>query len=452
MKKANVTIAIIFLVCCVLGWATVLRGRATQQGKYASLVEQADQWVERGLYQRAITSYQEALQEKSSQELYEKMQAAYQLRYQESPKETLDDYMDFLQSAVNAYPASEVLVDHYAEIYMEQEEYALAYRCLQRAVESGCDNEKLQKLLLQSKYAYTMARSIFSGIRQCQGSMYVVARNNQWNLYSASTGYVLSQEYDYISPCNQDGVVVVTGEDSRILDRKGMVLGVFQEKVTQAGLLSQGLIPAQCGGVYSYYNDLGEKQFGDYQMAGSFQDGRAAVQTQDGWMLVDTQGQSQSGLYEEIVLDALGQYMAGQVYIAKENGTYGVYNKNMKLEYTLDCEDVDICTQDGIYAVQQGGKWGYMNAKGELVIPPQFEQARSFSNGLGAVCQNGAWGFVDRTGQVVIDHQFMDVGYMEETGLCPVRLNPEDQTGSALQEDGQQSWKLLQLENGIMEE
>lgn len=452
MKKTNLLIAVVFLALCALGWGSVLTGRLSQQGQYASLVEQADEWVERGLYQRAISNYQKALQEKSSQELYCKIQAAYELRYQEAPKDTLDDYMDFLQTAVDAYPTNEVLVDRYAEIYMEQEEYADAYRCLRRAVDGGYDNENVQNLLLQSKYAFSMARSGFAGIIPCQGTMYVVARNQKWNLYSTSTGYVWSEEYDYVSPANEDRVAVVTGKDSRIIDSKGMVLGVFQEKVTQAGMLAEGLIPAQCGGVYSYYNDLGEKQFGDYKMAGTFQNGLAAVQTGEGWMLVDTQGQAQSGVYEEIALDSLGQYLANEVYIAKENGTYGIYNKKMKLECTLDCEDVDVCTQDGVFAVKQNGKWGYVNTKGEMIIEPQFEQAKSFSNGLGAVCQNGVWGFADMTGRVVIACQFVDVGYMDASGICPVRLASEGQTDSALQEEGRESWKFLKLENGIMEE
>lgn len=452
MKKANVFIAIIFLALCALGWGTVLTDRISQQGQYASLVEQADKWVERGLYQRAISNYQQALQEKSSEELCCKIQAAYEFRYQEAPKETLDDYMDFLQSAVDAYPTSEVLVDCYAEIYMEQEEYADAYRCLQRAVDGGYDDEHVQQLLLQSKYAYTIARSGFSGIASCEGPLYVVARNQKWNMYSMDAGYIWSEEYDYVSPANENGVAVATGEDSRIMDDTGMVLGVFQEKVTQAGLLVDGLIPAQCGNVYSYYNDLGEKQFGEYQMAGSFQNGMAAVQTEEGWMLVDTTGETQSGLYEEIVLNNLGQYLADEMYIAKENGAYGIYNKKMKLECALDCEDVDVCTQDGVFAVKQNGKWGYVNVKGEMVIEPQFEQARSFSNGLGAVCKNGAWGFVDLTGRVVIDYQFVDVGYMDASGICPVRVDPEEKTDVAQEEETQESWKLLQLENGILEE
>ena len=169
-------------------------------------------------------------------------------------------------------------------------------------------------------------------------------------------------------------------------------------------------------------------------------------------MLVDTTGETQSGLYEEIVLNNLGQYLADEMYIAKENGAYGIYNKKMKLECALDCEDVDVCTQDGVFAVKQNGKWGYVNVKGEMVIEPQFEQARSFSNGLGAVCKNGAWGFVDLTGRVVIDYQFVDVGYMDASGICPVRVDPEEKTDVAQEEETQESWKLLQLENGILEE
>lgn len=460
MKKVNVLLAVVFLALCGLGWATAVTGVISHEGQYASLVEEADVWVEKGLYQRAISNYQQAMQEKSSEGLYCKIQAAYELRYQEAPKETLDDYMDFLQSAVSEYPASQTLVDRYVEMCMEQEEYVDAYRCLQQAIKSGYDSETVQELLLQSRYAYSMAHTGFSGVGRCEDSTYVVGRHQKWNLYSLTKGYMLEQEYDYVGPCNKDGAFVITDADSRIVNLDGMVLGVFQGKVTWAGLLSEGLIPAQCDGTYSYYNDLGEKQFGDFEMAGTFQEGLAAVQTSEGWMLVDTKGESQSGLYEEIVLDDLGRYLADGVYIAKENGSYGLYNEKMKLECTLDCEDVDIYTQDGLIAVKQNGKWGYMNSHGEMVIQPQFQQARSFSNGLGAVCQDGKWGFIDQEGQVVIECQFADAGYMDALGICPVQeyLEPEEtsqsqaETSTEQEEETQQSWKLLKLENGILEE
>lgn len=462
MKKVNVLIAAVFLALCGLGWAAVVTGALSHESQYASLVEQADQWMEKGLYQRAIANYQQAMQEKNSEELCCKIQAAYELRYQEAPKETLDDYMDFLQSAVDTYPASEVLVDRYVEIYVEQEEYADAYSCLRRAMNDGYDDEHVQQRLLQLRYAYSMARSGFSGIVQCQESMYVVARNGKWNLYSLDEGYILEQEYEYISPCNEDGAFVVTGTDSRIVDMDGMVLGVFPRHVTWAGLLSDGIIPALCDGTYSYYNDLGEKLFGDYEMAGTFQNGLAAVQTEEGWMLVDTTGERQSGLYEEIIMDDLGRYLADGMYIAKENGRYGIYNEKMKLKCALDCDDVDIYTQDGIIAVKQDGEWGFVDTSGEMVIQPQFQQARSFSNGLGAICQGGKWGFINLDGQVVIECQFSDIGYMDASGICPVQEYLEAEGSLQTQseeslkpeqvEEPQQSWGLLKLENGILEE
>lgn len=55
-------------------------------------------------------------------------------------------------------------------------------------------------------------------------------------------------------------------------------------------------------------------------------------------------------------------------------------------------------------------KWGYIDAKGNVVITPQFREARAFSEGLAAVCveenYNKKWGFIDRTGKFVIPAKF----------------------------------------------
>lgn len=39
-------------------------------------------------------------------------------------------------------------------------------------------------------------------------------------------------------------------------------------------------------------------------------------------------------------------------------------------------------------------KWGYIDRSGQIVIPLQFEQANSFSNGLAAIQVNGKWGYI----------------------------------------------------------
>jgi hypothetical protein len=47
-------------------------------------------------------------------------------------------------------------------------------------------------------------------------------------------------------------------------------------------------------------------------------------------------------------------------------------------------------------------KWGYMDATGQLVIRPGFDDAGPFVEGLAAVNLDGKWGYIDRKGKMVI--------------------------------------------------
>ena len=57
-------------------------------------------------------------------------------------------------------------------------------------------------------------------------------------------------------------------------------------------------------------------------------------------------------------------------------------------------------------AVKIGEKWGYIDTDGNQVIEPQFQEARSFSNGLAAVKKSGYWGYIDSEGNMVIENIF----------------------------------------------
>jgi len=50
-----------------------------------------------------------------------------------------------------------------------------------------------------------------------------------------------------------------------------------------------------------------------------------------------------------------------------------------------------------------GGKWGFINRRGELVIPLTFEEARGFENGRASVKVKGEWKTIDAKGNFVKD-------------------------------------------------
>lgn len=66
---------------------------------------------------------------------------------------------------------------------------------------------------------------------------------------------------------------------------------------------------------------------------------------------------------------------------------------------------------EGLAAVNQNGKVGFIDHKGQFVIPPTFGPAwiameHYFSEGLAAIEIGGKLGYIDRTGKVVIAPQF----------------------------------------------
>lgn len=56
-----------------------------------------------------------------------------------------------------------------------------------------------------------------------------------------------------------------------------------------------------------------------------------------------------------------------------------------------------------------GPKWGYLDRAGELVIPASFDDARRFSEGLAAVALDGRWGCTDRAGAMVVEPAYVEI-------------------------------------------
>lgn len=105
--------------------------------------------------------------------------------------------------------------------------------------------------------------------------------------------------------------------------------------------------------------------------------------------------------------------VGGKVCLIDRNG-------NVLLEPQIEVDALSY-PSNGISVVKKDGKYGYINARGELVIPFQYKKAYPFSeNGLAFVVgDDGLGGYIDKSGQFVIEPMY-ETGSMFQFGFAAV--------------------------------
>ncbi len=75
---------------------------------------------------------------------------------------------------------------------------------------------------------------------------------------------------------------------------------------------------------------------------------------------------------------------------------------------------------DPLFQIRRGAKWGFIDLRGNSIIPPLFDEEGFFFHGLARVRVGGWWGFINASGRFVIAPKFSAAG--DFAGLfAPVR-------------------------------
>lgn len=196
--------------------------------------------------------------------------------------------------------------------------------------------------------------------------------------------------------------VVEKGSAFGYVDTKGKV--VIPLEFQGAGGFSEGLAYAESGGKWGYIDDKGS------------------------WVITPRYGKATSGLLVETQLAAVDQGLLGVgqfhngyavVWGAGKNyksGTCHFIDKTGKTVFGRNFQAAGWFSE-GLAAVEVDGEWGFIDASGHMVVPPQYGiyyglSFPGFSEGLVAV-QNlvgdvtGQVGYIDKTGNWVIQPNYI---------------------------------------------
>lgn len=163
-----------------------------------------------------------------------------------------------------------------------------------------------------------------------------------------------------------------------------------------------------------------------------------------GGRLLPMPAQATNGLWG--YLDAQGNWAAtpqyGEAKMFGEDGLarvktktgWGFLDSNLKMVVPATFDSVDGMVK-GRAVFRKGGKFGYIDDKGAIVIPARYDLATRFAaNGLACFRDGDTWGYLDRNGKVVIAPRFSATQDFDGQGVAPVKVDDKlwgviDQSG-----------------------
>ncbi|GAA0116134.1 WG repeat-containing protein [Clostridium senegalense] len=94
---------------------------------------------------------------------------------------------------------------------------------------------------------------------------------------------------------------------------------------------------------------------------------------------------------------------------------YGILNLNTK-EKLESLSDTPLTFIDNISTFSSNGKYGYINADGNVLIEPKFENALYFNScNLASVKLNNKWGVINKSGDFIVEPKYEEIVYNESS-------------------------------------
>lgn len=180
----------------------------------------------------------------------------------------------------------------------------------------------------------------------------------------------------------------------------------------KADILKIDLIPIKRGEHWGYVDKQGNYVINpQFSQADYFRDGLAKVRDLQGKVgFINPQGK-----YEILPTypNAL-PFSEGLTFVVSEEGAPTCIDKTGKVKFVMDYARFVYSFVEGLAVFgqqdEQGNiKRGYVDKEGKVVIMPQFEKARPFSEGFSAIRLNEKWGFIDKAGKIVVNPQYDEI-------------------------------------------
>lgn len=166
-----------------------------------------------------------------------------------------------------------------------------------------------------------------------------------------------------------------------------------------------------------------QSSFSDNGQAGKLKDIVATVQEGDNWYIINEKNKKLAKIPLDGIayVDNFNEYGVAQVEIESAGNWQTTYiNTEGKVLAEPFAEFTDVNSYVwgklepggnwylGLGIFEENGKWGFIDADGNIKIPPVYDAVDGFAeNGLAAVKENERWGYINTEGEMVIPPSYI---------------------------------------------
>lgn len=235
-----------------------------------------------------------------------------------------------------------------------------------------------------------------------------------WGYIDRAGLEVITPIYHWTAPFSEGQAVVAQEREDRIkyyyINKAGKA-GKFRFDLADdfsEGLAAFMVVGQNGSEKFGYLNSKGTIAIlPTYEQAESFNCGLAAVKRNGKWGFINNKGQ----IIIPLIYDAVGNFSEDKAAVAMSGGKDSS-GKSMPLLWNFQTlgnpKPVEFLYEQAqpyseqMAAVKLNGKWGFINARGQISIAAQYDAVLPFKDGLAAVQKKGQWGFIDRNGRLAI--------------------------------------------------
>lgn len=241
--------------------------------------------------------------------------------------------------------------------------------------------------------------------------LFVIEQNGKCGYINIKGEIMIKPSFSDAKDFSEGLAAVLENRKWGYIDQKGKV--VIRPQFEEAGPFSEGLAsictqlssdkPPRCGFINRQGKVVIDLRFDE---AGDFREGLARVTTGGEWLFDRS---------PEDGLPGIDHWAGGKRGYVNQSGV-------LVIEPQFDAGG-DF--SEGMVFVSKNGKWRCLNRKGNAVIKPEFEDAGAFSEGLAPVVKDGKWMYINKSGKTVIDARFFSFALSFSEGLAAVQLVPK---------------------------